>query len=37
MFDELERRKFQRLELPLEVTVEIVSAYHVRDLWHNEA
>ena len=29
MVDELERRKFQRLELPLEVTVEIVSAQEV--------
>jgi hypothetical protein len=26
MIDDLEKRKFQRLELPLEVTVEIVSA-----------
>jgi hypothetical protein len=29
MFDELEKRKFQRLESPLEVTVEIVSAQDV--------
>ena len=29
MVDELEKRKFQRLELPLEVTVEIVSAQEV--------
>ncbi|HLA27840.1 MAG TPA: PilZ domain-containing protein [Syntrophales bacterium] len=29
MFDELEKRKFQRLEFPLEVTVEIVSAQGV--------
>jgi hypothetical protein len=29
MFDELEKRKFQRLEFPLEVTVEIVSAQEV--------
>jgi hypothetical protein len=29
MVDELEKRKFQRLEFPLEVTVEIVSAREV--------
>ena len=29
MFDELGKRKFQRLEFPLEVTVEIVSANEV--------
>jgi hypothetical protein len=29
MIDELEKRKFQRLEFPLEVTVEIVSAQEV--------
>jgi hypothetical protein len=29
MFDGLEKRKFQRLEFPLEVTVEIVSAKEV--------
>jgi hypothetical protein len=29
MVDDLEKRKFQRLELPLEVTVEIVSAQAV--------
>jgi hypothetical protein len=29
MVDELEKRKFQRLEFPLEVTVEIVSAQEV--------
>ena len=29
MVDELEKRKFQRLEIPLEVTIEIVSAQGV--------
>jgi hypothetical protein len=29
MFDELKKRNFQRLEIPLEVTVEIVSAQEV--------
>lgn len=29
MIDELEKRKFQRIEIPLEVTVEIVSAQDV--------